>query len=300
MNKEINFIKMQGLGNDFILIDRSNQNINLESKHIKFLCNRKFGIGCDQLLIIEKSAEPLIDFNYQIFNQNGIEAEHCANGARCVIKYLAHSKLITNNLITLKTKNRIISGFVLEDGNIKLGLGHPNFAPEKIPFIHKSNPNNKYSLSINCVNIEFAIVSMGNPHAVIQVKDKSLLSSNEYLSNIAILLQESEYFPESVNVNFYYIENSSQILLKTYERNCGFTLSCGTGAAATVCNAIHQKLLEKNVDVVMQGGILTLEWSNEEIFMIGDAVEVYRGIINYNSIKYGVTELHNFEKRLIS
>ncbi len=300
MNKKINFIKMQGLGNDFILIDKIKKDIDLDSKHIKFLCNRKFGIGCDQLLIIEKSIDPLINFNYKIFNQDGEEAQHCANGARCVIKYLVKDKLVSNNIITLGTKNRIISGSVLENGDIKLSLGEPEFYSKKIPFIHENNINNKYLVNIENTNINLGVVSMGNPHAIIRVNNKDELNNNDKLYKIATLLQKSEYFPESVNVNFYYVKDKSIIFLRTFERGSGFTLSCGTGAAATVCYAIKQNEVEKETKVIMQGGILTLLWQDKEIFMIGTAQEVYRGTININTINSGITELSTFNERIFS
>ncbi|HMT01930.1 MAG TPA: diaminopimelate epimerase [Burkholderiales bacterium] len=300
MNNKINFIKMQGLGNDFILIDKITEDIDLDSKHIKFLCNRKFGIGCDQLLIIEKSIDPLINFNYKIFNQDGKEAQHCANGARCVIKYLVKDKLISNDVITLGTRNRIISGFVLANGDIKLSLGEPEFSAEKIPFIHKNNTNNKYSINIENTNINLGIVSMGNPHAIICLNNKNELNNTDKLSKIARLLQQSKYFPESVNINFYYVKDKSTIFLRTYERGCGFTLSCGTGAAATVCYAIKQNEVEKETKVIMQGGVLTLIWENKEVFMIGTAEEVYRGTIDIKNINFGITELSNFEERIFS
>jgi diaminopimelate epimerase len=341
---KINFTKMQALGNDFVLIDARRKhdkqcdlkqnnleqgnleqnNIkkcnptmrqsNLTTQQIKLICDRKLGIGCDQLLILQDNIEssPEYDYIYKIFNSDATEVEQCGNGARCCIKYLLdeynsysnthqsqedqYVTMTAPRIIRLKSINRIISGYAISDDIIAVNLGIPKFLPSDLPSRHQQlNSDNCYSISItdniNTENntdnsITYGIVSVGNPHAVIKLNNLHELNNTANLTKIAKLLQQSELFPHSVNVSFYVIDSPNTsgtpdtIHLRTYERGCGFTDACGTGAAATVCYGIIQGLLNNIVRVNMLGGTLTIKWIvGEEIIMSGSTTKVFSGSI---------------------
>lgn len=291
---------MHGLGNDFILIDLdllkqhdyAILSTMLNSKYIQFLCDRKLGIGADQLLVIEKlknmhnnTNHTELEYNYRIFNADGSEVEHCGNGARCVVKYLFNQNLLHNNIIKLHTKNRIISGSVEFDKRIKISMGKPVFQPQDLDFINSdslldSKPNN-YKFNYQQQTIIFGIVSIGNPHICIQLKTENELNDLNFLAQLAKNIQESGLFLKGINVNFFYLVDRQNIKLQTYERGCGFTLACGTGACATVSHGILNNLLDTKVHVIMSGGELNIKWQNQnqdkELFMLGDATSVFLG-----------------------
>lgn len=271
---------MQGLGNDFVLLDCINTSFHLTQQQIRFLADRKFGIGCDQVLVIESANDTASDFVYRIFNADGTEASHCGNGARCVIKYLYDHQKVAANQIVLKIQKQYIIGQKNLDNTISINMGSPNFSPDSLPFISTEEPNNTYSLDIAGELINFGIASVGNPHVLIQLETSDQLENTLYLTNVGQMIQSSELFPEGVNVNFYLIVSNNQIRLRTYERGSGHTLACGTGATATASYAISQHQVNNNVDVMMQGGQLNIFWDLiQEITMTGPAVEVFSGQI---------------------
>lgn len=270
------FTKMQGLGNDFVLLDCRETPFDLDIKELQFLADRKFGIGCDQILIIEPAKDDNSDFNYRIFNADGSEAGNCGNGARCVIQYLWDK--VGKHEIRLGIQKQIITGHKNPDDTISLNMGTPKFNPEELPFDYQENANNIYTLVFDDIPVQFGICSVGNPHVMIKLTDEAKLDNVAKLTNIAKLLQNSKLFPESVNVNFYVICDQSRIKLLTYERGCGFTLACGTGATATACNAILHNETNQSVNVEMPGGILNITWDGiNEIVMSGPAVYVFDG-----------------------
>ena len=276
MKENIKFTKMQALGNDFVLFDCTTSPFRLNNEQIKFITNRKLGIGCDQVLVINTSHDT--DISYKIFNADGSSANHCANGARSVIAYLWDK--LNKAQITLKMQNQTITGSKNQDGTITINMGTPNFTPSSLPFEHKEQTNNEYHLDIDGTKVDFGICSVGNPHVMIRLDSSHKLENKKHLEYLSKLLQNSPLFPSSVNVNFYVVINDSQIKLVTYERGCGFTDACGTGATATACYAMSKNQVSNNVIVEMLGGKLNIHKNNRnQITMTGDATHVFDGEI---------------------
>ncbi len=281
--QSINFIKMHGLGNDFVVIDNSQCSLPFHPRkqQIIHMANRKLGIGCDQVLILDLCTNAQASFNYSVYNQDGSQAETCGNGARCIIKYILENRLITAEHVTIATKSRLISGHLTPNKLISVNMGTANTAPHTIPFHYPlHNTNNLYTIKLKHTTITFGVVSVENPHAIIKVNTAKELKDTITLEKIAKLLQQSTYFPESVNVNFYYIEPNQQLNLVTYERGCGFTSACGSGACATAYYIITQQQSTQQLNVSMDSGNLNIRLTPEgNIIMTGDATEVYRGTI---------------------
>ena len=274
---KIVFSKMQGLGNDFIIINNLELKHEFSSDEICYLADRKFGIGCDQLLLIDPATDGVSDFFYRIYNSDGSVAGQCGNGARCFIRYVLDHNLSQKSIIKLQTLERVITGKSLENGQIEVDMGVPNFAPSSLPL--KLEEQTHYELNFNGKVLHFAALSMGNPHVVLVLDDLELMADEEYLAEIGEYLQSSELFPESVNVNFVYKIADSQLGLRTYERGCGFTLACGSGACASAAVAIRDGLVCSPVEVFMPGGELILSYTNANLFMRGDAIHVFDGEI---------------------
>lgn len=272
---KLRFTKMHGLGNDFIVINNLDLKHQFTIEQIRLLADRKLGVGCDQLLLIDSATDGESDFFYRIYNSDGSIAGQCGNGARCFIRYVVERQLTAKSQIQLQTAERIISGAVLSDNLVEVDMGKPNFMPSVIPLNHIYQPF--YQVQINQRLIEFSAVSMGNPHAVIRLHDNTLLSNDAFLAEVAIYLQQSSLFPQSVNVNFIVIEQLDRILLRTYERGCGFTLACGSGACASAAVAIQNQWVKNQVGVFMPGGDLTIKWSGENLIMRGTATFVFDG-----------------------
>ena len=271
------FSKMHGLGNDFVIIN------NLELRHafsadeISYLADRKFGIGCDQLLLIDPASDGVSDFFYRIYNSDGSIAGQCGNGARCFIRYVLERGLTDKTVIQLQTLGRVITGQRLADGEIEVNMGIPDFTPESLPFKHESAA--EYEVDFNGETVQFAALSMGNPHVVIALDNLESLADENYLARLGEHLQASELFPESVNVNFIYKISDNQLGLRTYERGCGFTLACGSGACASAAVALRAGLVEAPVQVFMPGGELTLRYVGTNLLMRGSATLVFDGEI---------------------
>ncbi|RTL10920.1 MAG: diaminopimelate epimerase [Neisseriaceae bacterium] len=274
---KLDFSKMHGLGNDFVIINNLQLQHNFTASEIKFIGDRKFGIGCDQILIIDPADDGTSDFYYKIFNSDGSIAGQCGNGARCFIRYVVDHGLTTKKQIKLQTTSRIISGQLITPELIEVDMGVPEFRVGHIPLLLPQT--GQYQLEINHQTLKFSALSMGNPHAVINLLNPQLLEDDNYLQTIAQTLQQASYFPESVNVNFVYIVDNSLIKLRTYERGCGFTLACGSGACASAAALIKQNLVHSTLTVQMDGGELNIDWSRENLLMRGAAVEVFNGTI---------------------
>jgi diaminopimelate epimerase len=272
----IKFTKMHGLGNDFVVIDGVRQHINLTTKAIKKLADRHLGIGCDQLLLIEPPSDKKIDFNYRIFNSDGSEVEQCGNGARCMGRYIADQQLSGKKTVLLQTKNRVMEVTTKAKNLVTANMGAPIFTPSEIPFICQQQ-DIKYSIESKSQTFDIAAVSVGNPHAVIQVEDINTAAVEE----IGPLIQTNSQFPESVNVGFMQIVDRQTIKLRVYERGVGETQACGSGACAAAVAAIQQDLVDSRVNLRLLGGELSVEWCGEgqPILMTGPAETVFHGKI---------------------
>ena len=272
----IKFTKMHGLGNDFVVIDAVRQHINLTTKAIKKMADRNVGIGCDQVLILEPPADKNSDFNYRIFNCDGTEVEQCGNGARCMGRYIADQQLSGKQTVLLQTKNRVMEVSIKPKNLVTANMGAPIFTPAEIPFI--SNQEEKlYPIETDTERYEIAAVSVGNPHAVIQVKDIETTAVND----IGPQIQAHNQVPESVNVGFMQIIDRQTIKLRVYERGVGETQACGSGACAAAVAAIQQNLVDSKVKLELVGGVLWVEWQGKDqpILMTGPAETVFHGKI---------------------
>lgn len=275
----LRFTKMQGLGNDFMLLDRIQQDAPVPVEHIPELSDRHKGIGFDQLLIIEPASVEGSDFNYRIYNADGTEAQHCGNGARCVARYLVDQGLSkkTNIALGMPTGN-IIQCKLLEDGQVTVDMGEPITEPEAIPFVVATEALT-YPLNLSNGNtIDIAALSMGNPHAVYQVASVDTAP----VSEVGPLIENHALFPERVNAGFMEIVSPELIRLRVYERGAGETLACGTGACAAVVAGILQSQLSETVTVELKGGKLTISWNGAgtPVLMTGPAITVYEGHLN--------------------
>jgi len=267
----INFTKMQGLGNDFIVIDNIEGNVCLSTEEIRQLSDRRFGIGFDQLLIVESSNTKGVDFRYVIFNADGSEVNQCGNGARCFALYLQKKGLTNKNSITVETNSGNLVLTINQDKSVRVEMGKPNFVPSEIPFIIKSQAI-EYSLE----GQKMGVLSIRNPHAVLileAINDKDIEA-------IATNLQNSNYFPESVNVGFMQILSNNEINLRVIERGVGETLACGSGACAAVIHGIQLGLLEDKVEVHLKGGNAFVEYNGDTVYLSGPGEFVYEGAVN--------------------
>lgn len=284
MNRELIFKKMQGIGNDFVLIDSlnnmalfTNGRFNLKPDELAKIAQRNRGIGCDQILVIAPTSNPLADFDYLIYNQDGSCAKYCGNGARCVIRYLADTRHISAP-ITLNTNGRLSHGQLGGKDQVIVSMGQPNFDPKASGYTQETMADNNYSYLFGAERVNFGIVSMGNPHAVIQLVNLAQLGQTEHLGKIAGAIQSSRLFTHGVNISFFVVNAIGAIEMLTYERGCGFTLACGSGACATASFAIAKHLCQPEVCVTMPGGSLHIYWNSiEEMQMTGDASYVFDG-----------------------
>ncbi|MDV6341260.1 diaminopimelate epimerase [Nitrosomonas sp. Is24] len=273
---KLKFTKMQGLGNDFVVLDGINQAITLDREQIRKLADRHFGIGCDQLLLVEK-AEGQADFRYRIFNADGGEVEQCGNGARCFVRYVHDHGLTQKNEIRIETLSGVISPHLEVSGNVTVNMGKPIFEPEAIPFIAERRALT-YPLELPGQPVTISAVSMGNPHAVRVVPDVD----NAPVDAEGALIESHPRFPKRVNVGYLQVMDRAHIKLRVYERGAGETLACGTGACAAVVAGINLGLLDHRVKVSTRGGELTISWqgNDEPVWMTGPAVTVFEGEIN--------------------
>ena len=272
----IKFTKMHGLGNDFVVIDGVRQHINLTTEAIKKLADRNLGIGCDQVLLIEPPSDKNIDFNYRIFNCDGSEVAQCGNGARCMGRYIADQQLSGKKTVLLQTKNRVMEVTTKPKNLVTANMGAPIFTPEEIPFMSQQQ-DKLYSIEAGSQQFEIAALSVGNPHAVLQVDDIDTTA----VEDIGPLIQAHSQFPESVNVGFMQIIDRQNIRLRVYERGVGETQACGSGACAAAVAAIQQDLVDSKVNLKLLGGELSVEWlgEGESILMTGPAETVFHGKI---------------------
>ena len=271
---QVKFTKMQGAGNDFVVIDSYSEIVALSANQIRHIANRYFGVGCDQLLMVEKSKSAGVDFKYRIFNADGGEVEQCGNGARCFAKYVYEKGLTAKRDIHVETACGLIVLQLTADGRVTVNMGAPVFEPSRIPFVAPSRQP-QYTLNLEGETITISAISMGNPHAVTIVEDVEH-------ANVATLgpqIESNMHFPQRVNAGFMQILNAHEINLRVYERGSGETLSCGTGACAAAVSGIALGLLQSPVVVNTRGGQLSIAWAgeNEPVMMTGPAEFVFEG-----------------------
>ena len=272
MTTTIDFIKMQALGNDFVVIDTIQHTFKLSKKQIQKMSDRHFGIGFDQLLIISKSQNAANNYHYQIFNADGSEVGQCGNGARCAAQYIHKYIDPHQKKFTLTTKTTSLELEILPDDLVKLILAPPSFAPQDIPLLCPQQE--KYMINAH----SFHALSVGNPHAVIIVSSLDSFQNME-ICQIGALIENHFIFPERTNVNFVYIQNLNEIHLRVWERGCGETLACGSGALASAAVARKFYHLNSKIKVHLKGGELNIDWPslNGPIAQIGPAIEVFQG-----------------------
>ncbi|HDV5710197.1 TPA: diaminopimelate epimerase [Legionella pneumophila] len=271
------FTKMHGLGNDFIVLDGVNQSIQLTVEQIQKLANRHTGIGFDQCLLIESSQTEGIDFNYRIFNADGQEVGQCGNGARCIALFARYYGLTTKNKLTVATKTTLMDLIINEDNSVSVNMGVPRLAPGEIPLLaDRQSP--EYSLELNNGNtVNLHAISVGNPHAVLLVDNIDTAPVNSLGQQISFHPQ----FPEQVNVGFMQIVNHEKINLRVYERGCGETIACGSGAVAAAAIARLFYNLSDKITVHLPGGDLCIQWPcpTAPIILTGPAAFVYEGTL---------------------
>lgn len=273
---QLRFTKMHGLGNDFVVIDLLSQNATLTPQHIRHIADRHLGIGCDQVLLVEPPQAPDIDFNYRIFNGDGSEVEQCGNGARCFGKFVRDKKLSGKRRLAVSTQGGTITIEILDDNRVSVDMGSANFSPTALPFIADTKAE-QYLVAHALGESSIGAVSIGNPHAIIQVDN----IDSAPLDTVGVALATHERFPNGVNVGFMQILSRSKIALRVLERGAGETRACGSGACAAVVIGRQQGLLDETVDVALPGGQLRIHWpeKNSGITMTGDATKVYDGTI---------------------
>jgi diaminopimelate epimerase len=273
---KLKFSKMHGLGNDFVVLDGVTQSLTLSAAQYRFLADRHFGIGCDQILLIEKPTRSDADFRYRIFNSDGGEVEQCGNGARCFVRYVHDHGLTDKDEIRVETMNGLIMPRLEADGQVSVDMGQPRFEPNEIPFVADRRALT-YSLPLTDKSIEISAISMGNPHAVQVVEDVDAAP----VASDGPRIEAHASFPKRVNAGFMQVLDRGHIKLRVYERGAGETLACGTGACAAVVAGIQRGLLDAQVRVTTHGGDLLIRWAGEgqPVLMTGPAVEVFTGVI---------------------
>ena len=277
---DLHFTKMHGLGNDFIVLNNLHNEYTLSPEQITLLGDRHFGIGFDQLLVVEPAAQPGVDFSYRIFNTDGREVEHCGNGARCFAKYVTEKGLTDKSSIVVKTVNRILTLLMQDNGEITVDMEAPVFDAKSIPLITDIDGaahTRQIMVSGKTMEVRFIALSMGNPHAVISVEDLSKTAVKE----IGEALGSHPDFPEGCNVGFMQLCDRNSIELRVYERGAGETQACGTGACAAVVAGCLQGLLDDTVRVKLHGGELSITWlgTDSPVLMTGPATTVFEGTI---------------------
>lgn len=279
----LKFSKMHGLGNDFIVINAIEQTVDLTPEQIQFLSDRRFGVGCDQLLLVEKPQHAEADFRYRIFNADGGEVAQCGNGARCFARYVRDKGLTDKDTIAVETASGLIYPTLQADGSVTVDMGKPVFEPKNIPFTADEQATT-YMLAIeDHGKKEITAVSMGNPHAVVMVDDVDTAPVLEW----GPLIESHDRFPERVNAGFMQLINSDSIRLRVFERGAGETSACGTGACAAVVSGIKRGLLNNIVTVALPGGELQISWPDADasVWMTGPAEHVFDGEIAWATIQ---------------
>lgn len=274
---KIAFAKMQGLGNDFVLVDTRGQSFLPDPLQVRRMADRRLGIGCDQLLLIASPSLPGATVDYRIFNASGEEVEHCGNGVRCVARYLAErGEIAPGERHVINTGGRAVGVEILNGGGVRVDMGAPVFEPAQIP-LDRPQRAERYAFSLaDGTTINAAAVSMGNPHVVVEVPDVDTAP----VARLGPELERHAAFPKRVNVGFLEVQDRSHVRLRVFERGVGETPACGTGACAAVAIGRMLGMLEASVAVTLPGGHLQIEWSGEgaHLMMTGPAERVFEGV----------------------
>lgn len=273
---KLKFTKMQGLGNDFVVVNALDQPFTPARERIRFLADRHFGIGCDQVLLVKPASAPGLDFDYRIYNADGGEVEQCGNGARCFARFVRDQGLTDKTEIAVGTLAGPIRLFIEPDGQVRVNMGEPQLEPGRIPFLAPTRALS-YDLDVAGSLVSIGAVSMGNPHAVLRVPD---VDSAE-VARLGPAIETHPRFPARVNVGFMQVLGADRLRLRVHERGAGETLACGTGACAAVVVGQLQGLLSSRVGVDLPGGRLVIEWRGEgwPVWMTGPAEGVFEGSI---------------------
>jgi diaminopimelate epimerase len=273
---KLEFAKMHGLGNDFVVVDGIRQRVSLTPEQLRYIADRHFGVGCDQILLVEAATQPDVDFRYRIFNADGGEVEQCGNGARCFVRFVHDRGLTDKREIRVETLGGIIAPRLEGDGNVTVNMGIPRFLPSEIPFIHDDDVL-IYSLDVADETLDISVVALGNPHAVQVVASVDEAPVDAH----GPLIESHERFPQRVNAGFMQVVDRHAIRLRVYERGAGETLACGTGACAAAVTGIRRGLLDSPVRVTTRGGDLNIAWGGADrpVLMTGPAATVFTGEI---------------------
>lgn len=278
----ISFSKMHGLGNDFVVIDAIQQQTALTPGQIRFLADRRFGIGCDQLLLVEQAESPMADFRYRIFNADGSEVGQCGNGARCFARYVHDKGLTQKREIRVETLGGPMTLLLEQDGQVTVNMGIPRLQPQEIPFT-ASQQAPLYTLQVNvpgehAVSLEISALSMGNPHAVMLVDHLD----SAPVQTLGPAVESHPRFPQRANVGFMQVVDRTRFRLRVYERGAGETMACGSGACAAAVSGRLRGLLDERVIAELTGGQLVISWKGEgqPVFMTGPAAHVFDGTID--------------------
>lgn len=273
---KIEFTKMHGLGNDFMVINQVTQNIQLNANQIRRLADRHTGVGFDQLLMVSPPSKPDVDFDYRIFNADGSEVEQCGNGARCFARFVRDKGLTHKDTIPVQTNTGRIELRLVGDDQVCVNMGAPIFEPEQIP-LQAEGRQELYKFNVDSDIFELACVSMGNPHGVLLVKDVATAP----VEKLGAKLECHPRFPNKANIGFSEIVDRQNIRLRVFERGVGETQACGTGACAAAVSAIAANLVDNTVNVTLPGGPLKISWQGEgqPVFMTGPATTVYDGTL---------------------
>jgi len=281
----VRFTKMQGAGNDFVVLDATHAPLALSNAQIRRLGDRRFGVGADQILVVEPPAKAGMDFSYRIFNNTGDEVEHCGNGARCFARYVRDRGLIGRDTIRVQTVNNELELHIQADGRVRVDMNAPRFEHADLPFDSAGLAPTRvgdfetWPLDLDEYgSVDVAVLSMGNPHAVMRVADVG----HHPVALIGPLVESHDRFPRRVNAGFMQVLSRSHVRLRVHERDAGETLACGTGACAAIVAGIRLGWLDTRVDVDMHGGKLTVEWAGgpeDSVFLTGPATTVFEGEI---------------------
>jgi diaminopimelate epimerase len=281
---QVKFTKMQGAGNDFVVLDATRAPLQLSREQLRHLGDRRFGVGADQILVVEPARSADADFGYRIFNNTGDEVEHCGNGARCFVRYVHDQGLTTKPTVTVDTVNNRLQLHLQPDGRVTVDMNKPVFALDRVPFDATGlQPRREGDFELWPLDlaegrqVQVAVLSMGNPHAVQRVADVR----EAPVAALGPLVEQHARFPRKVNAGFMQVLDRRSIALRVYERDAGETLACGTGACAAVVAGIRLGWLDRQVDVQARGGLLTIAWADDDahVLMTGPAETVYQGEI---------------------
>jgi diaminopimelate epimerase len=280
----LQFTKMQGAGNDFVVLDATRAPIELTPQQVQRLGDRRLGVGADQILVVESSTTPGVDFRYRIFNGfSGDEVEHCGNGARCFVRYVRDKGLTEKTTVRVETVNNVLELRAQADGRVTVDMNRPVFELERVPFDaaglvpRELGGFAQWPLEIEGRVFDVSVLSMGNPHAVLRVDDVAAAP----VTTLGPLIEHHPRFPRRVNAGFMQLVSRNEIALRVYERGAGETLACGTGACAAVVTGVRAGWLDARVDVHTRGGLLTIEWAGGEshVLMTGPAETAFEGEI---------------------